>query len=166
MTKLYIAGPMTGIPEYNFPAFMRAAEVLRQNSYEVVNPAELDMQNPEMAKVLAKATAPWGCPEGMTLKDFMKRDLPALLECDGIVLLPGWATSAGVKIERAVAGGVGMAEYSMHGPKIGSSYPYKSYLLTEFDGTRIIREIPLGYVRPTGSVRTYDSRGGVSVPNA
>jgi hypothetical protein len=40
MTRAYIAGPMTGLPEFNFPAFHAAAASLRARGFEVENPAQ------------------------------------------------------------------------------------------------------------------------------
>lgn len=39
--QVYIAGPMTGCKDYNFPAFRAAAARLRAAGYEVVNPVEI-----------------------------------------------------------------------------------------------------------------------------
>ena len=82
MTRFYIAGPMTGLPELNFPAFHATAKRLRDAGHEVVNPAEI---NPDPA---AEWTA---C---------MFEDLKALTECDSIVMLHGWEQSPGAQIER------------------------------------------------------------------
>ena len=90
--KVYISGPMTGLPDLNFPAFNRAAEELRAAGYEVraegfevVNPAEL---NPD-------PNTPYS--------ECMRKDLRALLDCDAIALLPGWENSRGAKMEFEVA---------------------------------------------------------------
>jgi hypothetical protein len=40
--KIYIAGPMRGIPEFNFPAFRDMAFWLRNQGHIVFNPAERD----------------------------------------------------------------------------------------------------------------------------
>jgi hypothetical protein len=90
--KLYLSGPMTGIPEFNFPAFHKAAASLRASGYEVVNPAELD----------AADTTP------MAWEDYLRRDLRVLLDCQGIALLPGWENSRGAKLESTVALALGM----------------------------------------------------------
>lgn len=82
MKRIYIAGPMTGYPELNFPAFHRAASILRAAGHTAVNPAEI---NPD-------PTSKW--------QECMFRDLEALDTCDAILMLDGWEKSPGAQIER------------------------------------------------------------------
>jgi hypothetical protein len=83
--KIYISGPMTGLPGLNFSAFNYAAETLRAAGYEVVNPAEVDQgENPTWAQC-------------------MRKDIALLLQCDAIALLPGWWDSRGSRIEHNLA---------------------------------------------------------------
>ena len=96
----YLAGPMTGIPYYNLPAFDKAARDLRANGYDVISPAELD--NPETVKACLEDE------EGKVLnaqwEEFLLRDLDVLLrQCGGIVMLPGWETSRGACLELSAA---------------------------------------------------------------
>ena len=88
--KLYLSGPMTGLPELNFPAFHKAAAELRAMGYEVVNPAEL---NPDGA-------TPWA--------QCMRNDIKALCDCCTVALLPGWEDSRGANIEARLALNLGM----------------------------------------------------------
>lgn len=90
MKRIYLSGPMSGLPDLNFPAFKAAAEKLRAAGFEVVNPAEL---NPI-------AGSAWA--------DCMRVDIKALLDCDAIVLLDGWEHSRGAKLELHVALALGM----------------------------------------------------------
>ena len=93
--KVYIAGPMRGIDEYNFPAFDYAARRLRQAGHEAINPAELDR-----VVHIHEWTNP--LPEGF-MRGAMKRDLVAICdEAEGMVLLPGWEKSSGVVVEKAL----------------------------------------------------------------
>lgn len=41
MKRIYLSGPMTGLPELNFPAFAAMTANLRADGHTVTNPAEL-----------------------------------------------------------------------------------------------------------------------------
>lgn len=98
--KFYLAGPMSGIPQFNYPLFDKAAARLRERGFEIVSPAELD--DPETrARALAspdgKDTGPhsWG--------DFLARDVKIVADqVQGVILLPGWYRSRGAKLEAYV----------------------------------------------------------------
>lgn len=88
---LYLAGKMSGIPQFGFPIFDTAANALRSQGYEVISPADLDRQagfDGTSDKI----------PNGF-LEQAMRRDIQALLRVDAVALLPGWETSNGVSIE-------------------------------------------------------------------
>jgi hypothetical protein len=87
----YIAGPMTGIPEFNYPAFNDMAARLRARGIRVANPAENTCQF-----------------ENPTWQDWMRMGIQQLMECDEILLLPGWEASRGARLERQVAEAFGM----------------------------------------------------------
>lgn len=105
--KVYLAGPMTGIPFFNFPTFMSAAKALRDAGHEVFNPAENDIKTIGRdfsvdyptgdAAQLAKDT-------GFTLRKALADDLNFIcLHAEAIALLPGWENSKGVRAELATA---------------------------------------------------------------
>lgn len=95
----YVAGPMSTIPKFNFPAFHDAAERLRRAGYNVVNPAELDS---EIERSAAESS-----PDGAftasvkTWKECLRRDVAIVLDpnCVGVVLLDGWENSKGARME-------------------------------------------------------------------
>ncbi|MGE4340179.1 MAG: DUF4406 domain-containing protein [Pigmentiphaga sp.] len=93
--KLYISGPMTGLPDLNFPLFNDIALALRMGGWDVVNPAEL----------CADLSGDWAA--------CMRRDIAALTECDGIVLLPFWDRSRGATLEHQIAVALGMEVFTM-----------------------------------------------------
>lgn len=96
--RIYIAGPMTGIDKYNFPAFDAAAQDLRDMGFHPVSPADIDRAHG------FDPTDPREQAEMHTnLRDIISRDVSALLDCDGLALLPGWQRSLGARAEVAVA---------------------------------------------------------------
>ncbi|HET7070134.1 MAG TPA: DUF4406 domain-containing protein [Nocardioides sp.] len=104
--KVYIAGPMTGRPQFNIPDFDAAAADLRARGYEVVSPAELDDPETRAAALASPDGAPGsGSSNGETWGDFLARDVKLLADggIDGIFVLPGWATSRGARLETFVA---------------------------------------------------------------
>lgn len=108
--RIYISGPMTGVPDHNRPAFDAAAKCLREKGHFVINPAELSAlfgSEEEIAKAFAyfyKLTN-FDIPNGdEKLAEFvMQADLAAVRSCDAIYLLSGWETSRGAKKELAEA---------------------------------------------------------------
>ena len=96
--RIYLAGPMSGIKRFNFPAFDAAAANLRAHGYEVVSPAELD--SPEFRARVLTATGnekdllgEWG--------NCLARDVKLIADSgiEGIVLLRDWHLSRGAKLE-------------------------------------------------------------------
>lgn len=103
--KFYLAGPMSGLPQFNFPAFDAAASLLRELGHEIVSPAELDDEDTR-ADALA---SPDGRPtqrdkvNGHTWGDFLSRDVKIVADkVQGIVFLPGWDKSRGARLEAFV----------------------------------------------------------------
>jgi hypothetical protein len=103
--RAYIGGPMSGKPQFNFPAFDAAAAHLREQGWEIVSPAELDSD-----EVRAQALA---SPDGksvvrenevaQTWGDFLARDVKLIADgVQAIILLPGWVGSKGAVLETFV----------------------------------------------------------------
>lgn len=126
--RIYLAGPMSGIPSFNFPAFYDAAAALRAAGWSVISPAETDppdvqaeaLKSPDGKMVAGKCgSETWG--------DMLARDVKMLadgvlvdtkfshedshgaehythtrLPIEGIVFLPGWEKSKGARLEAFV----------------------------------------------------------------
>lgn len=87
---VYIAGPCTGYPELNYPAFHAAAGALRAQGWDVLNPAE----NP---------APPCGSWAG-----YMRMALVQVTRAHCVVMLPGWEHSRGARLEYQVATELGL----------------------------------------------------------
>jgi hypothetical protein len=89
--RIYIAGPMTGVPEFNHPAFRAAAKLLRGRGYVVENPAEN-----------------FGGETGHPYADYMRAAVLQVLSVDAMALLPGWKNSNGARMEVAIGRALGL----------------------------------------------------------
>lgn len=101
--KIYLAGPMTGIPLFNFPKFMRVAGELRAKGHTVFNPAERDIERHGTDISVGNLT---GSPEqakaehGLTIRDALHDDLVFITKnADAIFLMNGWEHSNGALSE-------------------------------------------------------------------
>jgi hypothetical protein len=104
--KVYIAGPMTGLPRFNIPAFERAAKRLRAAGYEVISPVELDSEAIRSEALASKdgAMPASGKIGGETWGEILARDVRVIADTvDAIVVLPGWNKSRGARLEVFVA---------------------------------------------------------------
>lgn len=90
-TRLYIAGPMTGVEELNYPLFHQVQAELVSAGYRVFNPAN---NNPIMSDPR------WS--------DYMRMAVQQVALCDGVAVLPGWQDSAGASLEVRLANDLGI----------------------------------------------------------
>lgn len=105
--RLYLAGPMRGIPEYNFPAFFAAADLLTAMGHVVHNPAQVDVD----AGFQWEGTT--GREDlsslGFSLRETLAKDMALVaLHSDGVAVLPGWEASTGARAEAALAMALGL----------------------------------------------------------
>lgn len=104
--NLYLAGPMRGIPEFNFPQFHSAAAWLRGQGYEVFNPAEHDAQDTEARYSVD--------PLGVAREVFGRDTAWICAQADAVATLPGWHNSKGAKAEVALALALGLDVCYLH----------------------------------------------------
>jgi hypothetical protein len=88
MKKIYIAGPMTGLPEFNKPAFFELAAKLEEQGHIVLNPAIL--------------------PSGLEWHEYMQICAPMVMVADAIHLMDGWENSKGARKEHRLANKLGL----------------------------------------------------------
>lgn len=104
--KIYLAGPMTGLPDYNFPAFDQAAKHLRDLGHAVFNPADNDRENGFDATGLAGHEA---ARLGFSLRNALKQDLSWICDhAEAVAVLDGWHLSKGALTETALARALGI----------------------------------------------------------
>lgn len=108
--KVYIAGPITGQPNWNRTSFTAAEERLIEAGHDPVNPHKLHNGRTDLSH-----------------GEYMRTDLRALLDCDAIHMLPGWGRSKGARVEREVAWICGITSVRIDGkPMKDDPYPYQT----------------------------------------
>lgn len=134
---LYVAGPMTGKPQFNYPTFDEVAEYLRMEGYDVRSPAEMD--DPHIREAALRS------PDGdfrqfdedlrrrghepETWGDFLSRDVKLIAdEVDGVVLLEGWEQSRGARLEAFVCLQVQKPVFGLHSELGLLEYPPESLM--------------------------------------
>jgi hypothetical protein len=92
--KIYLFGPMRGLPDWNFPAFDAARERLEKLGHEVFCPASLFRAMPYVREE---------SQDRRHLVHVISQDLLCIQAADGLAGLPGWEDSAGSTVEVSMA---------------------------------------------------------------
>jgi hypothetical protein len=155
--NIYLAGPMRGIPEFNFPAFDEAAARGRALGHHIISPADLDRDAGFSEKGQDGKVNATGHSETITL-DFMRgainRDVASIVGTagapgvDAVAMLPGWENSRGAKGERALAEWLGIpildattfAPFEKHGEIKNGRYTVKDSGAREQFTTGAVRD--------------------------
>lgn len=152
--RIYLAGPMRGIAEFNFPAFDRAEAQLRDMGHDVFSPAARDREHGFTAEGLTGDEDLAAL--GFDLREALGADLAYITEhADAIVVLPGWERSSGVAAEMAAAQALSMPVYELlafdlYGPERAPDVTKRA---AGHDG--------LGFIdRAVDEVRTVSATGG------
>jgi len=108
--RVYIAGPMTGLPNSNYDAFHKATAEWREAGWEVLNPAE---------SFRGRQDLPY--------ERYMRNALKLVMQAGAIALLPGWEKSKGALMEVLVASRQG---YEFFDAITGESMPTPDLVVT------------------------------------
>jgi hypothetical protein len=104
--KVYVSGAITGLPlDVARERFAVAADELAVLGHEPVNPWDVP---PHHTCACLGTTSDDGAGGGHAWGCYLRGDLAALLDCDAILMLPGWESSHGARLELTVASAVGL----------------------------------------------------------
>lgn len=104
MKKIYIAGPMSGYPEFNFPKFYEVERTLQSEGWHVFNPANKE-DEAEISKHISYDTGDASnlMKNGFNFRGAYSWDVLKVIEANAIYMLKGWEASPGATGEHAVA---------------------------------------------------------------
>jgi nucleoside 2-deoxyribosyltransferase len=104
LKKVYISGPMSGIPELNHSEFEKAEIKMKSFGFEVFNPHKFEEQKTE--EFLNKVK---NLNENDNWIQFMKVDIVKMIqECEFVLALNNWERSRGATLELFIAKSLGM----------------------------------------------------------
>lgn len=114
--NIYLAGPMRGYKDFNFPAFFEAAAKLEAEGHEVFNPAARDTKEWGSEKLKSETGSEKEVADRLGFKDSLTLIRRCLLadtryictRADAIYVLPGWEKSKGAQAERALGIAIGL----------------------------------------------------------
>ncbi|BAU96101.1 hypothetical protein N24_1839 [Corynebacterium suranareeae] len=99
--NMYLAGPMTGYPEYNYPAFHAVAQRFRAAGFTVLSPAEDEYETQLTAPLPENAEHKYGY--------YLRLGIEKLLKADVVHMLKGWQNSTGATLEHNIAQKLGLS---------------------------------------------------------
>ena len=101
--RIYLAGPMTGYPQFNFPRFDAAEANLQKRGYDVVAPADLH-DEAVRAEALASPDGSLGSVSSVSWGECLAQDVRLIADTgvEAIVCLSGWERSRGARLEAFV----------------------------------------------------------------
>jgi hypothetical protein len=105
--RVYIAGPMKGIPDLNYPKFMKMTAAGRGCHWDIQNPAGLGSKRGVLDEDFSLASR-HPQVQGMVIIS----GLSLLATCSTMVLLDGWEESNGSLIELMLANRIGIKAIS------------------------------------------------------
>jgi hypothetical protein len=106
---IYVAGPMRGFENYNYPAFDRCAKVLSEQGWTVINPAELDREAGKPMSDPMEFSPDTNYEDHEFMRNALKRDMISICdECTAIYMMSNWERSKGANTELALAKALGL----------------------------------------------------------
>jgi len=143
----YLAGPMSGIPQFNYPEFHRVAKELRDAGYNIISPVEEDSPELQATLMASKDGLVNGVQhvdtkakvEGETWGDILARDVQTIFNrCDGVVVMKDWGKSRGARLEVFVANLAGRSIFVYEGNGRIRPMQESEYLHGILDSTMVL----------------------------
>ena len=105
--RVYIAGPIGGVPDARVVFDTAAAAIAAHGGYEPVNPFNV-LPHAHDGECPPGYSPGEGESEHTSSACYMRADLAALLTCDAIYMLHGWQESRGATVEHTIATALGL----------------------------------------------------------